>query len=47
MPSSDINTARGEAREAVMEHLALLKLVTNNNKQYTHDEIMKVLKIIM
>ena len=46
MTTSDVHTARSEAKATVMEQLAHVKLITNSNKQYTHDEIMKVHKSI-
>ena len=31
MPSADVNLARGEARDTVMESMAHVKLTTNSN----------------
>ena len=44
MPSADVHLARGEAKETVMENMAHVVLPTNSNKQYDHDEIIKVVK---
>ena len=42
MVSSDIHLAQGEAKDTVMESMAHVKLPTNSNKQYEHDEFIKV-----
>jgi len=44
MPSSDVHLARGEAKDTVMDNMAHVNLPTNSNKQYDHDEIIKVVK---
>ena len=44
MVSSDIHLAQGEAKDTVMESMAHVKLATNSNKQYEHDEYIKVEK---
>jgi hypothetical protein len=46
MPSADVHLARGEARDTVMESMAHVKLITNSNKQYDHDEWIKVTKTV-
>ena len=46
MPSSDVHLARGKAKETLMEQLAHVKLPTNSNKQYDHNKMIKVLKIV-
>ncbi len=46
MVSSDVHLAQGEARDTVLESMAHVKLPTNSNKQYEHDEFVKVEKII-
>ena len=42
MVSSDIHLAQGEAKDTVMESMAHVKLPTKSNKQYEHDEFIKV-----
>ena len=46
MPSSDVHLARGEAKDTVMDNMAHVNLPTNSNKQYDHDEIIKVVKTV-
>ena len=46
MLSSDMHLAQGEAKETVMEQLAHVKLPTNSNKQYDHNEMIKLSKIV-
>ena len=46
MPSTDIHLARGEARETAKEQLAHVKLPVNSNKQYEHDEMIKLVKTV-
>ena len=47
MVSSDVHLAQGEARDTVMESMAHVKLPTNSNKQYEHDEFIKVQKTVI
>jgi hypothetical protein len=47
MVSSDIHLAQGEAKDTVMESMANVKLPTNSNKQYEHDEFIKVQKTVI
>ena len=47
MVSSDIHLAQGEAKDTVMESMAHVKLPTNSNKQYEHDEFIKVQKTVI
>ena len=47
MVSTDVHLARGEARDTVMGMMAHVKLTTNSNKQYTHDEFIKVRNVVV
>jgi hypothetical protein len=46
MPTSDVHNARGDAKETVMAQLAHVNLPTNSSKQYDHDKMMKIVKIV-
>jgi hypothetical protein len=47
MVSTDIHLAQNEAKDTVMENMAHVKLPTNSNKQYEHDEFIKVQKTVI
>ena len=47
MVSADVHLFRGEARDTVMGMMAHVNLTTNSNKQYTHDEFIKVQNIVV
>ena len=47
MVSANIHLARSEARDTVMGMMAHVKLTTNSNKQYTHDEFIKVRNVVV
>ena len=47
MVSADVHLVCGEARDTVMGMMAHVKLTTNSNKQYTHDEFLKVRNVVV